>query len=85
MGTRLKNTVATLLQGIKEGQFFIVPDTYCDYCEMSAICRKEHRPTKARAQNDPLVEPHMSIREEKLARKETGAEKKPKPKGKKSK
>lgn len=38
-GDMIRQTLATLTQGIARREFFILPDGYCDYCEFSAACR----------------------------------------------
>jgi ATP-dependent helicase/nuclease subunit B len=37
------------LYGIRQGRFFIMPDTYCKTCEYRVACRREHMPTWWRA------------------------------------
>ena len=41
-GSLLRTTIATLLNGIRDGRFFIVPDSYCDTCDFRTACRREH-------------------------------------------
>lgn len=45
MGARLRNTLGRLITGIREGLFFIMPDSYCETCEYRVACRREHLPT----------------------------------------
>lgn len=63
MGDEIKNTLAHLARGIKNGQFFIQPGGHCRYCEVAEICRKNHPPSLWRAENDPLTESHRRLRE----------------------
>lgn len=39
-GDMIRQTLSTLIQGISSGEFFILPDGYCDYCEFSGACRR---------------------------------------------
>ena len=44
-GILLRQTLGQLINGIKGGRFFIMPDTYCKSCEFRVACRREHTPT----------------------------------------
>ncbi|NJL15977.1 MAG: PD-(D/E)XK nuclease family protein [Nitrospira sp.] len=48
-GRRIQGTIKALMDGIRAGRFFILPDGYCDQCEFRVICRREHAPTWWRA------------------------------------
>ena len=48
-GVLLRNTLGSLIQGIRHGRFFIMPNGYCDGCEFRVACRREHGPTWWRA------------------------------------
>ena len=48
-GSRLRETFQTLVEGIRAGRFFIVPDTYCDTCDFRVSCRRDHQATWWRA------------------------------------
>ncbi len=53
-GPQLRRTVRVILDGIRDGRFFILPDDgwdekYCDSCAFSAACRRAHGPTWLRA------------------------------------
>ncbi len=48
-GRQLKQTLRTLIDGLRAGRFFILPGDYCDHCEFSAACRRLHGPTWWRA------------------------------------
>jgi len=56
-GAAIRDTIGTLVQGIERREFFILPDSYCDHCDMSAACRRNdqtawwraYRSTEARA------------------------------------
>jgi ATP-dependent helicase/nuclease subunit B len=68
LGEHIIKNIALLLQGIREGLFFIIPEDqgYCRYCEYSPICRKNHPPSRWRAQNDPRTKPYFDLRFSKL-------------------
>ncbi|HWP58665.1 MAG TPA: PD-(D/E)XK nuclease family protein [Candidatus Acidoferrales bacterium] len=68
-GKQIRQTLALLLAGISAGLFFIQPGAYCRYCAVSEICRKDHLPTRWRAEADPRTKPHRE-----LARKKGSAE-----------
>ena len=44
-GTLIQSTIRTLVDGIRAGRFFILPDGYCDGCDFRVVCRREHAPT----------------------------------------
>lgn len=46
---RLRETIRTVIDGIRSGRFFILPDGYCDTCEFRVACRRDHTPTWWRA------------------------------------
>ena len=48
-GTMLRRTLSGLVEGIRAGRFFILPDAYCGTCEYRVACRREHQPTWWRA------------------------------------
>lgn len=48
-GTLIQDTIRTLVEGIRAGRFFILPDGYCDTCDFRMVCRREHAPTWWRA------------------------------------
>jgi ATP-dependent helicase/nuclease subunit B len=48
-GQLLRETLGRLISGIRDGRFFILPDTYCRACEYRVACRREHMPTWWRA------------------------------------
>ncbi len=67
LGEGITATVTLLLRGIKAGLFFILPGGYCDYCDYSAVCRKNHFPSRWRAERDERVRPYDAIRRNKLS------------------
>lgn len=48
-GTLIRNTIKILVDGIRAGRFFVLPNGYCDECDFRVVCRKEHAPTWWRA------------------------------------
>lgn len=48
-GALIQKTIRTLVEGIRSGRFFILPDGYCDGCDFRMACRREHTPTWWRA------------------------------------
>src|SRR5881409_995166 len=48
-----EGTVRVVLEGVRQGRFFILPGEYCDYCEFSSACRRTHHPTKWRQRDNP--------------------------------
>lgn len=61
-GNQINETVALLLEGMKEGLFFILPGSYCDNCDYKTICRKNHYPSSLRAERDERTRPYYSVR-----------------------
>jgi len=52
-GTMIRHTLGQLISGIRNGRFFIMPDTYCETCEFRVACRREHSSTWWRASRAP--------------------------------
>jgi len=48
-GALLRKTLGLLVDGVRNGRFFILPDSYCQTCEYRIACRREHAPTWWRA------------------------------------
>lgn len=48
-GRLIHQSIKTVIDGVRAGRFFILPDGYCDNCEFRVICRREHAPTWWRA------------------------------------
>jgi ATP-dependent helicase/nuclease subunit B len=44
-GALLQDTIDRLVTGLRAGQFFILPGTYCQTCEYRVACRREHQLT----------------------------------------
>ncbi len=67
-GPQIKQTLAALLGGIKEGQFHILPDGYCAHCDFSTACRRYHGPTWWRAYRAPSAQRLRLLRKQKTAK-----------------
>ena len=65
-GEKIRDTVARLLRGIREGEFPPVPGDYCRFCRVSEICRKDHFPSATRAARHPAAEALAKMRQTKL-------------------
>jgi len=66
-GALIHRTIKTLIDGIQAGQFFIIPDGYCDHCEFRVICRREHAPTWWRAYRADEPKVLRALRTQKIA------------------
>ncbi len=67
LGERIRGTIGLLLEGIKRGAFFILPGNYCDNCDYSSICRKNHFPTRLRAKkDDKIAKRYRELRKERI-------------------
>ncbi|TAJ08753.1 MAG: hypothetical protein EPO61_07545 [Nitrospirae bacterium] len=65
-GPQIRQTLARLLNGIQAGQFVIVPDGYCDYCDYAAACRRYHGPTWRRAYRSAPARELRQLRKQKV-------------------
>jgi ATP-dependent helicase/nuclease subunit B len=63
VGAATKQTIAYLADGVRQGRFFINRGEYCGRCDVAPICRKNHPPSRWRAENDPMTKPHQELRE----------------------
>jgi ATP-dependent helicase/nuclease subunit B len=60
-GAEVKQTIAYLADGIRQGRFFIRRGEHCQHCDVAEICRKTHPPSLWRAENDPLTRAHREM------------------------
>jgi ATP-dependent helicase/nuclease subunit B len=68
-GPMLNRTLQVLVDGIRSGRHFIVPDTvHCAHCEFSTACRKTHQPSWWRARRSFQAGPLREVRLQKVAR-----------------
>ncbi len=69
-GRQLRHTMQVLIEGVREGRYFIVPSYdqhgYCDYCDFTAACRRFHGPTWWRAHSSGLAGQHRRLRKQKV-------------------
>ncbi len=65
---QLRHTFTLLLNGVREGQFPILPDRYCNYCDFRTACRRHHGPTWWRAYRAQLVRQLRLVRKQKVTR-----------------
>jgi ATP-dependent helicase/nuclease subunit B len=61
-GPMIRQTLDRLMEGISNGRFFIVPDTYCKTCEYRVACRREHQLTWWRAHRSAESKELRSLR-----------------------
>ena len=66
-GGLIQRTISALVDGIRAGRFFILPDGYCDGCEFRVVCRREHAPTWWRAYRADEPKALKLLRVQKLA------------------
>ena len=66
-GVLIQRTISALVDGIRAGRFFILPDGYCDGCEFRVVCRREHAPTWWRAYRADEPKALKLLRVQKLA------------------
>lgn len=52
-GARLRDSLRVVIDGVRAGRFFILPDGYCDTCEFRVACRRDHLPSWLRADRAP--------------------------------
>jgi ATP-dependent helicase/nuclease subunit B len=65
-GDMIRQTLATLIHGIAQGEFFILPDGYCDYCEFSGACRRHDDMARGRSYRSPQARVLRKLRRQKL-------------------
>lgn len=65
-GDMIRQTLKTLIQGIANGEFFILPDGYCDYCEFSGACRRHDAMAWLRSYRSPQARVMRKLRKQKV-------------------
>ena len=65
-GDMIRETLATLIQGIVNREFFILPDGYCDYCEYSSACRRHDGMAGWRSHRSPQARVLRKLRKQKV-------------------
>ncbi len=63
-GDQLLRTIQRWVQGIRAGQFFVLPGTYCRGCHWSVACRSQHHPSWVRAYGLPLAKEFRQLRKQ---------------------
>jgi len=59
---RIEDTIGSLVAGIEDGLFPMIPERYCSWCDVAAACRRRHAPSRARAERDPRAASLAAIR-----------------------
>ena len=55
--------MTTLVEGIRQGKFFIVPGRHCDWCDVRAVCHRTHPASARRAREDyKQIRAHRNVR-----------------------
>ena len=55
--------MTTLVEGIRQGKFFIVPGRHCDWCDVRAVCHRTHPASARRAREDyKQIQAHRNVR-----------------------
>jgi ATP-dependent helicase/nuclease subunit B len=67
-GRAIAQTLRLLIEGIRGGQYFVLPDGYCDHCEFAAACRRFHGPTWWRAHISPQAKRLRHLRKQKAGK-----------------
>jgi ATP-dependent helicase/nuclease subunit B len=65
-GLQLQKTLNVLIDGMRAGRFFILPNGYCDTCEFRVSCRRDHSPTWWRAYRAPEGKLLKALRSQKV-------------------
>ena len=66
-GDMIRQTLSTLIQGIANREFFILPDSYCDYCEFSGACRRHDAMAWWRSYRSPQARAVRRLRKQKVS------------------
>lgn len=73
-GRQIQHTLRLLITGLQTGRFFILPDTYCEYCEFRVICRREHQPSWWRSYRSEGVRALKTLRAQRLSEEPRGTD-----------
>lgn len=71
-GAMLTDTLRTLLDGIRAGEFVILPDGYCDHCDFATVCRRLHGATWWRARRAETAQRLRGLRKKNPPKDEAG-------------
>ena len=60
---QIETLMTTLVEGIRQGKFFIVPGRHCDWCDVRAVCHRTHPASARRAREDyKQIRAHRNVR-----------------------
>ena len=60
---QLETLMTTLVEGIQQGKFFIVPGRHCEWCDVRAVCHRTHPASARRAREDyQQINAHRNVR-----------------------
>ena len=60
---QLETMMAALVEGIRQGKFFIVPGPHCDRCDVRSVCHRTHPASDWRAREDyKQIQAHRNVR-----------------------
>ena len=60
---QLEDTMTTLVEGIRQGKFFIVPGRHCEWCDVRPVCHRTHPASARRAREDhKQTQAHRNVR-----------------------
>jgi ATP-dependent helicase/nuclease subunit B len=65
-GDMIRQTLSSLIQGIANREFFILPDGYCDHCEFSGACRRHDAMAWWRSYRSPQARALRRLRKQKI-------------------
>ncbi|MDH4186599.1 MAG: PD-(D/E)XK nuclease family protein, partial [Nitrospira sp.] len=65
-GDMIRETLRTLIRGITQREFFILPDGYCDYCEYSGACRRDDTNAWGRSYRSSQANALRKLRKQKI-------------------
>ncbi len=74
---QLEMMMTTLVDGVRQGKFFIVPGRHCEWCDVRAVCRRTHPASARRAREDhKQLHAHRTLRHQPLPRSRAGTSQK---------
>lgn len=60
---QLETMMTTLVDGIRQGKFFIVEGRHCDWCDVRSVCHRTHPASARRAREDyKVLQAHRNMR-----------------------
>ena len=60
---QLETTMTTLVEGMQQGRFFIVPGQHCERCDVRPVCHRTHPASARRAREDhKQIHAHRNVR-----------------------